>query len=66
MKTSLVTKLESLCDRHEEVAALLADAQTASEPNKFRALSQEYAQLDDVVKVHDGYRRSKDDLAEAQ
>ena len=66
MKTSLVTKLESLCDRHEEVAALLADAETASDPNKFRALSQEYAQLDDVVKVYDGYRRSKDDLAEAQ
>ena len=66
MKTSLVTKLESLCDRHEEVAALLADAETASDPNKFRALSQEYAQLDDVVKVYDGYRRAKDDLAEAQ
>ena len=66
MKTSLVTKLESLCDRHEEVAALLADAETASDPNKFRTLSQEYAQLDDVVKVYDGYRRAKDDLAEAQ
>ena len=63
---SLVTKLESLCDRHEEVAALLADAGTASDPNKFRALSQEYAQLDDVVKVYDGYRRARDDLAEAQ
>ena len=66
MKTSLVTKLESLCDRHEEVAALLADAETASDPNKFRTLSQEYAQLDDVVKVYDGYRRARDDLAEAQ
>jgi len=66
VKTSLVTKLESLCDRHEEVAALLSDAETASDPNKFRALSQEYAQLDDVVKVYDGYRRAQDDLAEAQ
>ena len=66
MKTSLVTKLESLCDRHEEVAALLSAAETALDPNKFRALSQEYAQLDDVVKVYDGHRRAQDDLAEAQ
>ena len=66
MKSSLVTKLESLSDRHEEVSALLADAETASDPNKFRTLSQEYAQLDEVVKVYDGYRRAQDDLQEAR
>lgn len=66
MKSSLVTKLESLSDRHEEVSALLADAETASDPNKFRTLSQEYAQLDEVVKVYDGYRRAQDDLEEAR
>ena len=65
MKASLVVKLESLCDRHEEVAALLTDAEVASDLNKFRTLSQEYAQLDVVVKVYDGYRRAMDDLAEA-
>lgn len=66
MKSSLVTKLETLSDRHEEVAALLADADTASDPNKFRVLSQEYAQLDEVVKVYDGYRRAQEDLDEAK
>ena len=66
MKSSLVTKLESLCDRHEEVSALLSDAETASDPNKFRSLSQEYSQLDEVVKVYEHYRRAQDDLAEAQ
>ena len=66
MKSSLVTKLESLSDRHEEVSALLSDAETASDPNKFRLLSQEYAQLDEVVKVYDGYRRAQEDLAEAK
>ena len=35
-------------------------------PNKFRALSQEYAQLDEVVKVCDGYRRAQDDLDDAR
>ena len=66
MKSSLVTKLESLSDRHEEVSALLSDAETASDPNKFRLLSQEYAQLDEVVKVYDGYRSAQEDLAEAK
>ena len=66
MKSSLVTKLESLCDRHEEVSALLSDAETASDPNKFRSLSQEYSQLDEVVKVYESYRRAQDDSAEAQ
>ena len=66
MKSSLVTKLESLCDRHEEVSALLSDAETASNPDKFRTLSQEYAQLDEVVRVYTGYRQAQADLAEAQ
>lgn len=66
MKSSLVTKLESLCDRHEEVSALLSDAETASNPDKFRTLSQEYGQLDEVVRVYSGYRQAQADLAEAQ
>ncbi len=66
MKSSLVTKLESLCDRHEEVSALLSDAETASNPDKFRTLSQEYAQLDEVVRGYGGYRQAQADLAEAQ
>lgn len=66
MKSSLVTKLESLCDRHEEVSALLSDAETASNPDKFRTLSQEYAQLDEVVRIYSGYRQAQADLAEAQ
>ena len=66
MKSSLVTKLESLCDRHEEVSALLSDAETASNPDKFRTLWQEYAQLDEVVRVYSGYRQAQTDLAEAQ
>ena len=47
-------------------STLLADAETASDPNKFRTLSQEYAQLDEVVKVYDGYRRAQDDLEDAR
>ncbi len=39
MKASLLTKLETLTDRHEEVSALLSDSQTIANQNKFRDLS---------------------------
>ena len=49
MKPSLLTKLETLSDRHEEVSALLSDSQTISDQNKFRELSREYAELEPVI-----------------
>ena len=45
MKPSIVAKLEALHERHEEVQALLGDAQTIADQERFRALSREYAQL---------------------
>ena len=48
MKPSIVAKLEALHERHEEVQALLGDAQTVADQERFRALSREYAQLSDV------------------
>ena len=38
MKASLLTKLETLTDRHQEVSALLSDSQTIANQNKFRDL----------------------------
>ena len=43
MKSSIVAKLEALYERHEEVQALLGDAATIADQDKFRALSREYA-----------------------
>ncbi|MBD4721685.1 peptide chain release factor 1, partial [Enterobacter hormaechei] len=45
MKPSIVAKLEALHERHEEVQALLGDAGTIADQERFRALSREYAQL---------------------
>ena len=45
MKPSIVAKLEALHERHEEVQALLGDAQTIADQERFRALSREYAQV---------------------
>lgn len=49
MKPSIEKKLQSLVERHEEVSALLSDAGTINDQNRFRELSKEYAQLGPVV-----------------
>ncbi|PCJ31556.1 MAG: peptide chain release factor 1 [Gammaproteobacteria bacterium] len=49
MKESIKNKLETLVERHEEIAGLLAQPETMADQNKFRELSQEYAQLEPVV-----------------
>ncbi|HEC74417.1 MAG TPA: peptide chain release factor 1 [Methylophaga aminisulfidivorans] len=55
MKDSIKHKLESLVDRHEEISGLLADPDTMADQNKFRTLSQEYAQLEPVVNNFNQY-----------
>jgi peptide chain release factor 1 len=55
-----------LIDRHEEVAGLLADPDVIGDQNQFRELSQEYAQLEPIVKSFQSYNSAKDDLAEAE
>lgn len=49
MKESIKLKLESLVERHEEISGLLSEPETMANQNKFRELSQEYAQLEPVV-----------------
>ncbi len=49
MKESTRRKLEILAKRHEDIAELLADSHIIANQNKFRELSQEYAQLTQVV-----------------
>jgi peptide chain release factor 1 len=66
MKPSLLTKLETLSDRHEEVSALLSDSQTISDQNKFRELSREYAELEPVITCYNRYRQVNADLEEAR
>ncbi|MDH5357561.1 MAG: peptide chain release factor 1 [Gammaproteobacteria bacterium] len=49
MKESIKHKLETLVERHEEISGLLAEPETMADQNKFRTLSQEYAQLEPIV-----------------
>ncbi len=65
MKTSLMSKLEMLADRHEEVGALLSDSEVIADQDRFRDLSREYAELETVVQCFGRYRQVESDLEEA-
>ena len=66
MKPSLLEKLEALGERHEEVAALLGDADTIADQTRFRSLGREYAELETVVECYRRYRRRREDLDAAR
>lgn len=66
MKESVIRKLEGLLERNEEVLALLSDADVIADQDRFRALSREYAQLEDVVKGFKAYQQAQVDLQTAQ
>jgi len=65
MKSSVNTKLENLAERLEEINALLADPDVIGDQNKFRALSQEYAQVSPVVDIFKQYQNALNDIDEA-
>ncbi len=56
MKASLLTKLEGLAERREEIAGELSDPDVIGNVEKFRRLSQEYAQLGPLAEAYTGYR----------
>lgn len=66
MKSSIHTKLESLAERLEEINAMLADPDVIGDQNKFRTLSQEYAQVNPVVDVFHQYQITLDDIETAR
>ncbi|EMR9628342.1 peptide chain release factor 1 [Vibrio parahaemolyticus] len=66
MKASILTKLETLVERYEEVQHLLGDPDVIGDQDKFRALSKEYSQLEEVTKCFQAYQQAQDDLAAAE
>ncbi len=66
MKESIVKKLESIAERYEELGLLLSQQEVISDQERFRALSQEYAQLEPVVREFKHYRRTLQDIAGAR
>ncbi|WIH27763.1 peptide chain release factor 1 [Photobacterium damselae] len=66
MKPSILVKLETLEERYEEVQHLLGDPSVISDQDKFRALSKEYSQLEEVTKCFQAYKQAQDDFAAAE
>ena len=66
MKESIRLKLETVRDRFEELAGLLADPDVIGEQNRFREYSMEYARLEPVVKLFAEYDKVGADVAAAE
>ncbi|MGX1925558.1 peptide chain release factor 1 [Vibrio sp. NH-7] len=66
MKASILSKLETLVERYEEVQHLLGDPDIIGDQDKFRALSKEYSQLEEVTKCFQAYQQAQEDLVAAE
>jgi peptide chain release factor 1 len=65
MQPSVIRKLEQIVERHEEVSALLSDAETIADQDRYRNLSVEYAQLTPIVDTFTAWRQALGDLDSA-
>jgi len=66
MKDSIRLKLENLQDRFDELEALMSDAEIITDQNRFRELSKEYSEIEDVVKSFERFNEVSDNLGEAK
>ncbi|MDW6001552.1 peptide chain release factor 1 [Vibrio mangrovi] len=66
MKASILQKLETLVERYEEVQHLLGDPAVIGDQNKFRALSKEFSQLEEVTQCFQAYQQAQEDLIAAE
>jgi len=66
MKESLQIKLQGLCDRHEELAALMSQPDVINDQKRFREFSQEYAELGDVVSCFTQWQEEQENLSAAE
>ncbi len=66
MKQSIQLKLENLCERYDEIAALLSEPEVQNNQNKFRSLSQEYAQIAPLVDCYKRYDQAQETLTAAK
>jgi len=66
MKDSIRLKLESVQERFEEIAGLLADPDVIADQNQFRELSKEYARVGPVVHSFERYQAILGDIAAAK
>jgi peptide chain release factor 1 len=66
MKKSVYAKLEGLIERHEEIQALLSDPSVISNQDKFKTLSKEYSELEEITSTFKAYQAAEEAFAEAE
>ncbi|WP_028116809.1 peptide chain release factor 1 [Ferrimonas senticii] len=66
MKPTVYAKLEGLVERYEEVQALLGEPDVISDQTRFRALTKEYSQLEEVVQAFQAYQTAQEDIETAK
>ncbi len=66
MKPSIRSKIDGLAERLEEINALLADPEVIADQNRFRALSQEHAQLTPLIDAWREYRQLQEEIDNAK
>ena len=66
MNQSILSKLEQLSMRLEEINALLSDQSVAADQNKFRELSIEHSQLTPVNEKYKEYLGTLEDIETAE
>jgi len=66
MKPSIQHRLEQLCDRFEEVSALLSDQNTIANQDKFRELSREFAEIEPIVQCFGRWQQAQADIVTAK
>lgn len=66
MNNSLLSRLDGLSARFEEVATLITDPSVIADMKRFVRLNKEYSDLQKIVAKRDEYKRLLDGLAEAK
>ena len=64
LSTSIVAKLGGLALRHEELAAMLADAGVVADRERFTAFAREFAELEPVIAAYERHRKTSTELEE--
>ena len=64
MKASIVSKLDVLVDRHEELGMLLSDPGVIADQDKYRLFSTEYSELEQLVSQYKELLSKENELAE--
>lgn len=66
MNKTLLSKLDTISERVEEISALLADPDVMGDQNKFRGLSQEYSLIQPISECYSEYQTTLDNIEEAR